>query len=348
MKKSYEYIQILLNYALNVQNGDRLLVCLPNTQKDFAWQLEQMARDMGAVDVDVCYHNLVRSFDRIYNALGNDFKFLFFTSENDDSKYMKMVRDFISNYPDASFTVAVLPSKKWAYKAICKDASSYGILEDILYHYSSIDGVDPFADWSNITIDSDRKVGKIKNLKVNRFLVSDLQDTDLSFEFTDQVKGIFDGYKIKFFPNYKFDILPVPHTMNGYITSFKDISVDGVRISDLRLCVSNGKIIDYDCTSGFEVAKQLFQTSHPAYVKSVGLVDCSVPLYSAYGEIDNFVLDRTSTSSIEVMCYDEVKQHYREVMIPIGSETLRVFGMDDYDKANLIYAHQEFQKKLFK
>lgn len=348
VKKGFEYIQILFSYALNIQEGDRLFVCLPNTQKDFAWQLEQIARDMGVVDIDIYYHNLARSCDRIDDALEKNAKFLFFTSENDNSEYMKMVRDFVTIHSDVDYTVAVLPSKKWAYQTIREHNESYDVLEDILYHYSSMNGNDPYIDWSQILADNERKMGMIRNFKINRFLVSDLQDTNLSFRFSNQMKGISDGGKIRFFPNYKLELLPDENTVNGYITSLQDIVIDGVAITDLRLLVQNGDIIDYDCTSGYDIAQKLFQNNHHAYVRSVGLVDQDAPLYSAYGESNNFVLDRTSTSSVSILYWDENLNSYREILIPIGSQTLKVIGVNDYDKEKFIYEKQGFHKKLFR
>ncbi len=333
MDKRLGYIEVLLRNGLNVKKKDSLFISIPNTEKEMALEIEKKAKELGIEDIFIFYNDLQGENNRIVEYIEKHAKFLFFTSENKNDLNTNMVNDIINNDMGIDYTVAVLPSSKF-------------ISEDELYHYSSISDKDAVIEWNKKISSNSKIISQIKNFKLNSLKVENLSDTELTMRLTSEVLGNSERGKMRLFPNYKVEIIPATESAKGFITATAPVTIGATKVDELRLSISNGHVIDYDCASGFNEVKKVLDAHFTPVVEAVGLIDKEEPTYIKYDRFNNVVLDRTSNPYVLISSYDEKNDEKNYLFVPIGNGSLKVTGYNEKGKNIPIYEEEGFSKKI--
>lgn len=333
MDKRLGYIEVLLKNGLNVKKRDSLLISIPSTETKLALEIEKKAKELGIEDIYIFYNDLKSENNRISEYLEKHAKFLFFTSENKDDLNTEMVNDILNNDLGIDYTVAVLPSSKF-------------ITEDDVYYYSSISDDNAVIEWNKKISANSKIISQIKNFKLNSLKVENLSDTGLTMRLTSEVLGNSEHGKMRLFPNYKVEIIPEKESTKGFITATAPVTIGSVKVDELRLSINNGRVIDYDCASGFNEIKKVLDAHFTPVVEAIGLIDKEEPAYRKYYGFNNVVLDRTSNPYVLISSYDSNNDEKNYLFVPIGSGSLKVTGCNEKGKNIPIYEDEGFSKKI--
>lgn len=332
MEKRISYMNVLLKNGLNIKKNNSLFISIPNKHKYMAIELEYIARSFGVEDIFIFYND-ISCQNKMAEYIDKGAKFLFFTSEDNESLNMQIINDIINNDLGIDYTVAILPTHE-------------SITDKDLYKYSSINSEDAVMDWNKMISSNSKMVSQIRNFKLNMLKVESLNDTNITMKLTGNILGNSETKKMRLFPNYKIEIVPVEGTANGYVNATMPVMINNVVVEELRLFLRNGHVVDYDCSTGAKEASVFFNPYFNPMLDSVGLIDKEAPTYDKYTTFNNIVLDRTSKPYILVSSYDEEKDEKQQLFIPIASKCLKVVGYNEDGKNMSIYEDEGFSKKI--
>lgn len=332
MDKMTSYAEVLLRNGLNINKKDSLFISIPSTSSELAIALINQAKKIGIDDLYVYYNDISSKDNHLTDYITKRAKFLFFTSGNDDSLNMNMIYDLVNNDVDLKYTIALLPN-------------SNNLSIDDIFYYSSMDENNPLGTCKKSNSNNDRIVSQIKNFKLNKMKIESLKDTCLTMDLNGEVLGNSNLKGMRFFPNYKVELIVKPESTEGFITAGTTTFKNSV-IEELRLSIKKGKVVDYDCATSFVSAKEILDLSKKPTVEAVGLISSDSPTYMKYGVHNNLVLDRTSSPYILISSYDEKNDEKGYLVVPIGSGLLKVTGYNENSKAISLYEEENFSKKI--
>lgn len=263
-----------------------------------------------------------------------------------------------------SWCVAGYPSVEWARLVFPDkdDDEAVEALLDLILYTVRADTENPVESWEELDRTLHTKVDYLNNKKY-KALRYEAPGTDFVMELP---KGHLwagassvneDGERFMAnMPTEEVFSVPKKTGMNGYVSNTLPLSYGGNIIDDFKLTFEDGKVVDYEAGTGYEVLENLLNTDEGSrYLGEVALVPHDSPISNTDKLFYNTLFDENASCHIALgsayaFCIEGGKSMSREqlekaglndsishVDFMIGSGELDIYGIDDDGKETKIF-----------
>ncbi|KKK34222.1 aminopeptidase T [Salinicoccus sediminis] len=263
-----------------------------------------------------------------------------------------------------SWCVAGYPSVEWAklvYPDKDDDEAVSALLDLILYTVRA-DVEDPVAAWEELDRSLHEKVDYLNGRKY-KALRYEAPGTDFVMELPEghlwagASSVNEDGERFMAnMPTEEVFSVPKKTGVNGYVSNTLPLSYGGNIIDDFKLTFKDGKVVDFEADTGYDVLENLLNTDEGArYLGEVALVPHDSPISNTGKLFYNTLFDENASCHIALgsayaFCIEGGKSMSREelehaglndsishVDFMIGSEKLNIYGVDEDGREEKIF-----------
>ena len=217
-----------------------------------------------------------------------------------------------------SWCVASIPTKAWAKKVFpgIADDKAEEMLWQAIFKAVRIDNDITSSSWDIHSKDL-KKYSDFLNRSEFKYLhYKNSEGTDLTIELLENHVWYSGSVQtqggIEFVPNIPTEeIFTVPKKtgVNGTAASSKPLSYNGSLIDKFTITFKDGRIVDYDAESGYEILKDLIETDEGShYLGEVALVPYNSPISTMNMLFYNSLFDENASCHLAIgMAYPCIK-----------------------------------------
>ena len=266
-----------------------------------------------------------------------------------------------------SWCIASVATKEWGDMIFKNDINSKEKLWDLIFDICLINSKDPCLSWKNKIDNSKQLCKKLTDLNIKILHYQNSLGTNLTVELAKEATWcdgssiINNQTQIVNIPTEEVFTTPHKYKTNGIVYASKPLVHSGIIIKDIKLEFLNGKVINYDATTGIEELKNIIEFDKESMMLGeVALVNedskisntnilfyetlfdenasCHIALGQGFKECltDSFKL---SESSLEEIGYNKSKNH---VDIMIGTSDLTITATTYDNKEIILFKNGNF------
>ena len=157
-----------------------------------------------------------------------------------------------------SWCIASVATKDWAKLIYPKEKNALEKLWNTIFDICLINDDDSIKNWNNKLARSEELSKKISNMNIKSLHYKNSLGTDLTIELAENNiwcdgSSIINGKKLLVnIPTEEVFTTPNKYKTNGIVYCSKPLVHNGIRIDNIKLVFKDGKVIEYDSTTGKE------------------------------------------------------------------------------------------------
>ncbi|EZH66550.1 aminopeptidase [Bacillaceae bacterium JMAK1] len=272
---------------------------------------------------------------------------------------------------EVRWCLLVVPSFSWATKVFphLRKEEALQLLWQSILQGARADGQNPIKEWENHDKAFESRKKFLNDSQFEALHFTNRRGTDLLVGMPKNHRYIGGGVKdkkgIPFFPNIPTEeIFSAPHRdqVNGKLVSTKPLIYGGRVIDDFYLIFKEGRITDYDATTGQEALQSLIETEEGShYLGEIALVSSYSPLSQTNTLFYNTLFDENTACHIGIgnaspsnlqngsdLSKEELKEAGLNtslllINVTFGTEDMKVVGIKEDKTKVLIMKDGGFQ-----
>lgn len=208
-----------------------------------------------------------------------------------------------------TWLVCAMPSKEWAQKMFPDESAEGAVarLWETILKTMRMDEANPVQAWSDHL---DRLEARAKFLNEQHFVKLHYrsQITDMTVELVDkhfwQAARSVNAQGSTFVANMPTEevyTLPKRDGVNGKVKSTMPLAYEGVIIDEIELTFKDGRIVDFNASSGYDALKNLIETDDGShYLGEIALVPVQSPISNLNTLFYNTLFDENASCHIAI------------------------------------------------
>lgn len=211
---------------------------------------------------------------------------------------------------EVRWCLLVVPSFAWATKVfphLSKEEAVQSLWKAVL-RGARADGTNPIKDWENHDRAFESRKTFLSDCQFDTLHFTNSRGTDLYIGMPEDHifigGGVTDNKGIPFFPNIPTEeIFSAPHKrkVKGKLAATKPLVYGGSVINDVILTFQDGRITDYDASTGQETLRRLIETDEGShYLGEIALVSSNSPLAQTDALFYNTLFDENTECHIGI------------------------------------------------
>jgi len=223
-------------------------------------------------------------------------------------KAMKGFSNYIKS-GKARWSIVAVPTEEWAAKVFPELNSEEGVeqLWEKIFYITRVDQADPVESWKKHNQALHDRVEFFNN-KQFKSLHYVGPGTDLTIELPDghlwMGGSTINPDGISFTPNIPTEEVfcaPKKSGVNGTVKSTKPLNYGGQLIEGMTFVFENGKIVDYNAESGYDILKNLIETDEGShYLGEIALVPHDSPISNTNLLFYNTLFDENASCHLAI------------------------------------------------
>lgn len=311
-----KYIDLLLNKCTDLSKSKILFINYMKESKNFVDQLVAKAKDIGFDEFYLEEEDPYKTHDILLNSTVEEIEKDDYFDKSIWDEYAKKYASFLmidTEYPnlmldidpkkigvsakrrretrpvyrkmsqngEIAWCIAAYPGELWAENLFPDDEDAYKKLEDAIYKMCMIDQNNPIESWEEQLNKTDKIIGILNKLNLEKLHYSNSLGTDLDVYLPKDYlfASAKDNNVIVNMPSYEVFSSPIYNKTEGIVYSSMPLVYGGALIDKFWLKFSEGKVVDFDAEVGKEVLKEIIGAdSNSCYLGECALVEKNSPI----------------------------------------------------------------------